>query len=319
MTDDNDNDLIPIFSVCRPSGLIAHLYNGGLARGDWKTQKGALATLGISAAELSLALRCKSLPAEILDLFASPGGMTPYAVRVIIETIARDGLEAVTQRARPHLAAGNKFSERVALATLKGNTAASTRALNGKKTAEKLVPKGVPESPRNLSDRYHIGVLEGRWNTFSGCARQLDISRKMVGDAVKIEALMLAMPFAAGLDHVSFTSGRKFLALEKRLGRNELAKRLTVLVPNMRGASSEHLIRALAGANLQPAGLGRIRITKGRGRKRLVIECDHATLLYKYRREFEQAMQQVLQRLTRVPLDEISGVLQDATRRWFQS
>jgi hypothetical protein len=297
----HDNDLIRIMKAVRNCSLIAYLYKDGLARCEWTTQKGALETLGISAAELSLALRLDALPAEIVDLFESRGSITPHAVRVISETLAKDGLEAVTQRAKPHLAAGSKFSTRVALATLKGNLVASTRALRGKKTAQNAVPNGAPTSPRNLSDRYHIGVLGGRWASYSGCARELNISRKIIRDAVCIEALMLKMPYASGLTEVSFTSGRKFLALEKQWGREKLAHRLTLLTPHMQGASSDHLIRALVGANVQPADLTRIRITKGRGRKRLVIECDHASFLYTYRREFEQAMQQVLKRLTQSP------------------
>jgi hypothetical protein len=294
----HDNELIRIMKAVRKCFLIVHLYKDGLARGEWTTQKGALEALGISAAELSLALRLDALPAEIVDLFESPGAITPYAVRVISETIAKDGLEAVTQRAKPHLTAGNKFSTRVALATLKGNLAATTRALRGKKTAKNAVPEGAPASPRNLSDRYHIGVLEGRWTNYSGCARELKISRKIVRDAVCIEALMLKMPCAPGLIEVSFTSGRKFLALEKQWGREMLVQRLTRLTSHMREASSDHLIRALVGANVQPADLSRIRIRKGRGRNRLIIECNHASFLYMYRRQFEQAMQQVLKRLT---------------------
>lgn len=129
----HDNDLIRIMKAVRNCSLIASLYKDGLARDEWTTQKGALETLGISAAELSLALRLDALPAEIVNLFESRSSITPYAVRVISETLAKDGLEAVTQRAKPHLAAGSKFSTRVALATLKGNLVASTRALRGKK------------------------------------------------------------------------------------------------------------------------------------------------------------------------------------------
>jgi len=88
--------------------------------------------------------------------------------------------------------------------------------------------------------------------------------------------------------------------------RETLGRRLALLISHLRGPSSDHLLRALVGAKVRPADLSGIRLARGHVRKRLVIECDDAGFLYKYRREPEQAMQQTRKRLTETP--EFSGM-----------
>ncbi|MEC5409958.1 hypothetical protein VOM14_30985 [Paraburkholderia sp. MPAMCS5] len=278
--------------------LTAFLYRDGLAEGKWATQKGAVDALGISQAELSLALKLDALPAELVGLFESPGEITPYSVRVIREVIARDGLDVVVQRIAQHVSAGSKLSTRAALATIKGQAFAAKRALSGRGTSETAVPKGSSDSPKDLSDRYHRGVIQGKWANYSGCARALDLSRKNIRDAVCITALMDSLPYFRGMGGVTFVVGRKFLAFEKAWGRQALQQRARHLSFVMKGASIENILWAFNGENVQPSDLARIRIRKGRGARQLIIDCNHADFLFRYRREFELAICSVLQRLT---------------------
>jgi len=108
--------------------IISACYEDGLAKGKWTTQKGALDALGVSKAELSLALKLHALPPGIIDLFESPTELTPYSVRVIRDVIAWDGLQTVVQRIGQQVGAGRKLPARAVLAVIKGRVSAPRRA-----------------------------------------------------------------------------------------------------------------------------------------------------------------------------------------------
>jgi hypothetical protein len=281
--------------------IIAHYYKDGLIKGKWTTQKGALAALGVSQAELSLALNVAALPAGVIGLFESPTGVTPYSVRVIREVIARDGLQTVLQRIGEHVAAGRKLSARAVLATIKGQGSVSRRALRCFGNPENKVLKKTLDSPRNISDRYHVGVTRGEWTSYSGCARALDISRKNIRDAVHIMALWGSLPVRISEAELTFTVGRKLLALDKELGRQVLFQRVRSLSPGVREATAETVLRELNGQNVHPSDLSRIRIRKGRGTRRLIIECSDAGALFGYRRDLERAMRSVMKKVSVSP------------------
>lgn len=280
--------------------LIAHFYEKGLARGDWTTQAGALSALGVSPAELSLALKLDALPAGVIELFESPAEITPYSVRVIRDVVARDGLETVLQRIGQHVADGSKLSMRAVLATVKGQVSASKRALRRSPAIEKGILKEAEDSPRNIADRYHIGVTKGHWTSYSGCARALNISRKKIRDAMHISALWLSLPRLFHEAELSFAVGRKLLALDKDWGRQVLLQRAQSIYLQMKGmgTTAETVLREFNNENVRPSDLSHVRIRRGRGTKRLIIECDHADFLFQYRRELEFAIRSALKKIT---------------------
>ncbi|MFP3565460.1 hypothetical protein [Paraburkholderia sp. SIMBA_030] len=280
--------------------LIAAFYERGLARGDWTTQAGAVDTLGVSPAELSLALKMDELPATVIDLFKAPAEITPYSVRVIRDVIARDGLETVLQRIGQHVADGSKLSMRAVLATVKGQVSASKRALRRYHNIEKKILEETEDSPRNIADRYHLGVTKGHWTSYSGCARALNISRKKIRDATHISALWLSLPNLFHEAELTFAVGRKLLALDKDCGRQVLLQRARIIHSRMRGieTTSETILREFNDENVRPSDLSCVRIRRGRGTKRLIIECDHPDFLFQYRRELEFAIRSALKKIT---------------------
>ncbi|SED04835.1 hypothetical protein SAMN02787142_2440 [Burkholderia sp. WP9] len=281
--------------------LIAFLYEKGLAEGNWTTQAGALNALGVSRAELSLALKLDVLPDGLMELFERPAEITPYSVRVIREVIARDGLEIVGQRIGQHVAAGSKFSGRAVLAMVKGQVSASKRALPWPRESENRILKRTLDLPRTISDRYHLGVTRGEWTSYSGCSRALNISRKNIRDAVYIKALRDSLPALFSETELTFAVGRKLLALDKEWGREALLQRARGVRSEVKGATAETVLREFNGENVQPSDFSRVRIRKGRGTKRLIIECDHAEFLFRYRRELEIAIRSVVKKLTVSP------------------
>lgn len=281
--------------------LIAFLYERGLAEGNWTTQAGALNALGVSRAELSLALKLDALPAGLIELFEKTAEITPYSVRVMREVIARDGLEIVGQRIGQHVAAGSKFPGRAVLAMVKGQVSASKQALRWSRESENRILKRTPDLPRTISDRYHLGVNKGEWTSYSGCSRALNISRKNIRDAVYIKALRDSLPVLFSETELTFAVGRKLLALDKEWGREVLLQRARGLNSRMKGATAETVLREFNGENVRPSNPSRVRIRKGRGTKRLIIECDHAEFLFRYHRELELAIGSVVKKLTVSP------------------
>jgi hypothetical protein len=82
-----------------------------------------------------------------------------------------------------------------------------------------------------------------------------------------------------------------------------LLQRARGLGLKMKGASADTVLRQFSGENVRPADLSRIRIMKGRGTKRLIIEWDHAGILFRYRRELKRAILKVLKTFTVSPED----------------
>lgn len=279
---------------------IEFLYENGLAEGKWTTQADALNALGVSQAELSLALKLAELPDGLIELFEKPAEITPYSVRVMREVIARDGLEIVDQRIGRHVAAGNKFPTRAVLAMVKGQVSASKQALRWSRESVNRIPKSTLDLPRNISDRYHLGVAKGEWTSYSGCSRALNISRKNIRDAVYIKALRDSLPVLFAETELTFAVGRKLLALDKDWGRQVLLQRAQSIYLKMKGmgTTAETVLREFNNENVRPSDLSRVRIRRGRGTKRLIIECDHADFLFQYRRELEFAIRSALKKIT---------------------
>ncbi|WP_158515234.1 hypothetical protein [Paraburkholderia phytofirmans] len=279
---------------------IEFLYENGLAEGKWTTQADALNALGVSQAELSLALKLAELPDGLIELFEKPAEITPYSVRVMREVIARDGLEIVGQRIGEHVAAGNKFPTRAVLAMVKGQVFASKQSLRWSRESENRILKSTLDLPRNISHRYHLGVAKGEWTSYSGCSRALNISRKNIRDAVYIKALWHSLPVLFAETELTFAVGRKLLALDKDWGRQVLLQRAQSIYLKMKGmgATAETVLREFNNENVRPSDLSRVRIRRGRGTKRLIIECNHADFLFQYRRELEFAIRSALKKIT---------------------
>ncbi|MFM0629618.1 hypothetical protein [Paraburkholderia xenovorans] len=248
-----------------------------------------------------MALKLDALPAGLIELFESPAGITPYSVRVIREVIARDGLETVRQRIGQHVAAGSKLPTRAVLATIKGHVSASKRALGWSGKPGNGILKRTLDSPRNVAERYHLGATKGEWTSYSGCARALKISRKSIRDAVYIKALLDSLPVLFSNTELTFAVGRKLLALDKEWGREVLLQRARSLSSRVKGATAETVLREFNGENVQPSDFSRVRIRKGRGTKRLIIECHHAEFLFRYHRDLELAIRSVVKKLTVSP------------------
>lgn len=69
----------------------------------------------------------------------------------------------------------------------------------------------------------------------------------------------------------------------------------------MKGATAETVLREFNCENVRPSDRFRVCIRKGRGAKRLIIECNHAEFLFRYRRELELAIGSVVKKLTVSP------------------
>jgi hypothetical protein len=284
-------------SVRRNCFLIAFLYQGGLDRGEWTTQAAASNALRVSQAELSMALRLKSLPAELVRMFGDPAGVSSHTVRVIREVIARDGLETVRERIRQHAAAGRELPTKAVLALVKGRMSDATKALASSGTDENRIVTRSEDLPRYISDRYHLGIINGEWTSYSGCSRALGISRRNISDAVSIGELPDSVRCLFKESDLTFAVGRRVLAIEKELGTEKLQARAQNISYMAREQTAEQVLREFNWHNVQPGELSRVRIKKGRGARRLIIECDHAEFLFLYRREMEAALNKVVSEL----------------------
>ncbi len=100
-----------------------------------------------------MALKLAVLPDGLIELFEKPTEITAYSVRIIREVIARDGLEIVLQGIGPHVAAGSQLPARAVLATIKGQVAASRRALGRSGKLENGILKRTLDSPSNVAKR----------------------------------------------------------------------------------------------------------------------------------------------------------------------
>ncbi|MFP3553187.1 hypothetical protein SB861_21065 [Paraburkholderia sp. SIMBA_049] len=281
--------------------VVAFQYEQGLARGEWTTQAGAARALGVSQAELSMALRLDSLPAGLFDMFAQPGEISSHTVRVICDVIARDGLETVQLRIQQHAAVNSKLPVKAVLAMVKGRLHVARKALPSSGIDKKKIVTGSQDLPRYISDRYHLGIVNGEWTSYSGCSRALRISRRNISNAVSLGQLPDRVRSLFKEAELTLAVGRKLLALEKDLGSKELLARASYIRSTAHEHAADHLLRELKGENVRPGEFSRLRIRKGRGTKRLIIECEHAGFLFPYRREMEAALNQVVRKLTVSP------------------
>lgn len=288
----------PYRSIIRRScSLLTMSYHRGVAEGRWTNQAGALEALGVSQAELSTALQLSELPAEIVALFESEVDITSHTVRVIRETIARDGLTKVRQRIRQQ-AAGAKLTRRAALMLIKGRTSDSKRALRWSGQDEERIVNRPLDLPKNISDRYHLGVTQGEWNSYSECARVLNLSRRNISDAVAIRELPDCIRHLFDERSLSFAVGRRLLAMRKDMGVDEMIERARRIDDMFQtgGRIASNVLQELNEPYIRPSVYSRVRIKKGRGSNRLIIECKDAAFLMQYRREIELAISRVLKK-----------------------
>lgn len=278
--------------------LVSFQYKEGLARGDWTTQAGASRALGVSQAELSMALRLDSLPADLLRIFAKDTDVTSHTVRVISDVIAHDGLETVRDRIRPHAAAGSRLPAKVVLALMRGRLSGATKALPLPGRAENELITRLQDLPAYVSNRYRLGTINGEWTSYSDCSRASGISRRNISHAVSIGQLPDSVKSLFKETDLTFAVGRKLLAIERNLGTNRLQARASDIRSMAHEHTAEYVLRELNGDNVRPENFSRIRIKKGRGAKRLIIECDDAVLLLRYRREMEAALNKTVRKLT---------------------
>lgn len=284
--------------------VVALRYEQGLARGEWATQADASRALGVSQAELSIALRLDSLPAELIGLFAEHTEISSHTVRVIRDVIARDGLETVQLRIQRHVADNIKLPAKAALAVVKGRLSVSGKALSASRIDGKEIITGSQDLPRYISDRYHLGIVNGEWKSYSGCSRALRISRRSISNAVSLGQLPDRVTTLFKDADLTFAVGRKLLAIEKDIGSEELLARASYIRHWADERTADQLLRELKRENVSPEELPRLRIRKGRGSRRLVIDCDYAEFLFPYRREMEAALNQVVKKFTVGPATE---------------
>jgi hypothetical protein len=283
--------------VLHPCFLVAHAYQRGLESGKWTTQAGASRALNVSQTDLSIALRMGSLPAELLEMFADISQVTTHTVRVIREVIEQEGLEAVLERIRPHSAAAGKLPAKAVLALVKGRMLNSIKAASVTRRDRFIHPS--PELPMSISNRYHRGIVNGEWTSYSGCSRTLRLSRRNISDAVSIGRLSPAVRSLFRESDLTFSVGRKLLSLEKAVGTSTLISRAKKIRDMDKTYADEQILRELDGAKLpQGSPFTRLRIKKGRRAGQLIIECNHPDFLFRYRRDMETALNQVVKRIT---------------------
>ncbi|PTB30344.1 hypothetical protein C9I56_02995 [Paraburkholderia caribensis] len=278
---------------------MAYLYQRGLESGKWTTQADASRALNVSQTDLSVALRMGSLPAELLEMFADISQITTYTVRVIRGVIAQEGQEAVLERIRPHITAGLKLPAKAVLALVKGRMSDAMKAAVSAGTEEDRFPRRSQDLPMAVSDRYHRGIVNGDWTSYSGCSRALRISRRNISDAVSIGQLPPGVRSLFRESDLTFAVGRKLLSLEKAVGTSTLIRNAKNISDIVDKYAPGQILRELNGENLPPGlTFTRLRIKKGRGAGQLIIECNHPDFLLRYRRDMETALNQVVKRIT---------------------
>ncbi|MDR5737689.1 hypothetical protein [Caballeronia sp. LZ016] len=296
---------------------LAMLYREGLADGRWTTQLGALSTLGVSQGDLSLALQLEKLPEPIVDLFEDRIEISSHTVRVIRHTIIHDGLSTVLSRVQRSGVPSKTLSNKGVLRVIKGQALGSKKMLRRSgQDLEKIVARPL-DLPAHIAERYYLGVKQGEWDSFSACAKALHISRRNISDAVAISELPVSIRHLFGVQALTLCVGRKLLALKRELGIDELLLRALCKesMLDVVGRTADNILLELNDEDIGPLDLRRVRIKKGRGSNRLVIECKDAALLFRYRHEMEGAIHKVLRRRLRDP--ESFEVIRDSlgTRR----
>jgi hypothetical protein len=86
--------------------------------------------------------------------------------------------------------------------------------------------------------------------------------------------------------------------LRDELGVEEMMVRARLIEPMFKvaGRTAANILSEFNAENIRPSIFSRVRIKKGGGPNRLVIECKDAALLLRYRREMELAIKKVLQK-----------------------
>ncbi|WP_277187179.1 hypothetical protein [Caballeronia sp. BR00000012568055] len=278
---------------------LVQLYHQGLAEGKWTTQLGALNALGVSQGDLSMAMQLHQLPEKILDLFEDHVDISSHTVRIIRHTIRRDGLNTVLGRIDRSGASGAKHSKRTVLSIVKGQALESKKMLRWSGEDPAKIMSRTLVLPKNISDRYHLGVTQGEWNSFSACAQALGISRRNISDAVAIRELPDSIRHLFRERDLTFSVGRKLLTLKRELGLDELLLRARYKdsMYDVGGRTADNILSEINEENIRPlSAFRRIQIKKGRGPNRLVIECKDPKLLLRYRREIEMAISKVLKK-----------------------
>ncbi|WP_250490195.1 hypothetical protein [Caballeronia sp. INML2] len=278
--------------------LLARTYQEGLNEGKWKTQLGALNTLRVSQGDLSLALQLQGLPNEVLDLFDDRIGISSHTVRVIRHTIIHDGIKTVLARIRHSGATNAKHSNKTVLKIVKGQALNSKAMLRWSGQDPVKIAARALDLPKNISDRYHLGVTNGEWASFSACAKALGISRRNVSVAVSIRELPDPVRHLFYETDLTFAVGKRLLALKDELGLDEMLVRARSVESmfDASGRTAANILSELNAENIRPSTFTRVRIKKGRGRNRLVIECKDSELLWKYRAEIEKSISKVLKK-----------------------
>jgi hypothetical protein len=271
-------------------------YREGLAEGKWKTQLGAVSSLQVSQGDLSLALQLEKLPEQIVDLFEDHIEISSHTVRVIRHTIIHDGLRTVLSRVQRSGVPSKSLSNKGVLRVVKGQAAESEKMPRWSGQDRVKIVGRAPDLPKNIYDRYHLGVTQGEWDSFSACAETLKISRRNISDAVAIRELPELIRNLFNEKALTYCVGRKLLALKRELGVDELLLRARhkESMFDASGRTAENILLELNDESTRPVDFGRVRIKKGRGSNRLVIECKDAALLYRYRLEIEGAIHRVL-------------------------
>ncbi|WP_143327394.1 hypothetical protein [Paraburkholderia hospita] len=210
-----------------------------------------------------MALRLDSLPAGLIGMFEHPGDISSHTVRVICDVIARDGLETVQARIQQHAAVNSKLPVKAVLAMVKGRLHVARKALPSSGIDKKKIITGSQDIPRYVSDRYHLGIVNGEWTSYSGCSRALRISRRNISNAVSLGQLPDSVRSLFKEAELTFAVGRKLLALEKDLGSKELLARASYIPSTAREHTADHLLRELKRENVRPGEFSRLRIRKG--------------------------------------------------------
>jgi hypothetical protein len=238
-----------------------------------------------------------SLPAELMGMFEDISQVTAHTVRVIRGVIAQEGQEAVLERIRPHVTAGGKLPAKAVLALVKGRMSNSAKAVSAARR-DRFIHRS-PDLPMSISDRYHQGIVNGEWTSYSACSRALRIPRRKISGAVSIGQVPLAVRSLFSGSKLTFAVGRRLLAIARVVDNSTLIERSNDISYLAKSYTSGQLLRELSGESLPPgARFTRLRIRKGRGAGQLIIECNHPDFLLRYRRDMETALNQVVKRIT---------------------
>ncbi|CDY75857.1 hypothetical protein BGLT_00402 [Caballeronia glathei] len=277
----------------RSSWILCFQFNQGASEGRWKTQSEAAKHLGVSCSDLSRALKIETLPEEILNLHESPTAITSHTIRMYQNAIAKDGLATVLSRVRQYPADTPKLSNRVVVSIVTGRMSASQLAL---KTAPRRSTITNESLPVDLATTYHEGILSGKWTSKSGGAQALNVSARTLREAIAIRDLPMDVRFLISTAPLTFKLGRKILRLAEEIGHQELHARAKKVEPTSAIRTAANVLDELERKHIKAMRYTDVKVRRGRGNKHLIIACEDAKFLLKYRREIESAIRKVLEK-----------------------